>query len=88
MRAGRVVSPKSQLPVMQNILLVAENHNSRLSERIWKQPLLCHVGAQVEKEGGICVSARLLTDLNLCLSPRKRFQLVAKDRALHIRATG
>lgn len=86
-RAGRIVSPKAQLPIMQNVLLTTEDArlkivatNMETTEAVW-------VGAKIESEGGICVSSRLLTDLVMSL-PQDAIQMVAKEGSLHVRCHG
>ncbi|KKW10666.1 MAG: polymerase III subunit beta, DNA polymerase III subunit beta protein [Microgenomates group bacterium GW2011_GWC1_49_7] len=86
-RTGRVVSPKAQLPIMQNVLLAAGESRLRIVATNLETTEVVSVGAKVEKDGGICVSSRLLTDLVISL-PQETVHLTAKEGALHIRAAG
>lgn len=86
-RAGRVVSPKAQLPIMQNILLEASSSRLRVVATNLETTEVVWAGAKVEGEGGICVSSRLLTDLVTSL-PQDAVHLVAKEGVLHVRCGG
>jgi DNA polymerase-3 subunit beta len=86
-RTGRIVSQKAQLPIMQNVLLVTEESRLRVVATNLETTEVVWAGAKVEKDGGICVSSRLLTDLILSL-PQDTVQLVAKEGSLHIRCRG
>lgn len=86
-RAGRIVSPKSQLPVMQNVLLVAEESRLRIAATNLETSEVVWTRAKVEKNGGICVSSRLFTELVVSL-PQETVHLVVKEGSLHIRSTG
>ncbi len=86
-RSGRLLSNKPQLPILQNVLLVAEEGRLRVtttnletSETIW-------VGGKVEKEGGICVPARILTEFVSSLPPSS-VRLVVKEQSLAISCDG
>ena len=83
-RTGRIVSQKTQLPIMQNVLLASEESRLRIVVTNMETTEVVWAGAKVEKEGGICVSSRLLTDLVMSL-PQDTIQLVAKEGSLHIR---
>ncbi len=86
-RTGRIVSPKAQLPVMQNVLLVAEGARFRVASTNLETAEVVWVGAKVEKEGGICVSSRLFTDLVMSL-PQEAVTLVVEEGTLHVRCGG
>lgn len=68
-RITRVVPARPQLPILQNIKLVASKEglevtatNMESTETIW-------VGSKVEKEGGVCVSAKVFTEFISSLPP-------------------
>ncbi len=86
-RTGRVVSPKAQLPIMQNVLLDARESVLCVTAASLELTELVAVPAKVEKPGGICVASRLLTDLVTSL-PQEAVQLVVKDGALYVRCSG
>src|SRR5260221_14188982 len=82
-RTGRIVSPKPQLPIVQNVLLNANDGqlqvtttNLETTESVW-------VGAKVEKPGGICVSSKLLTELVASL-PSDTVSLTAEEGTLRV----
>jgi DNA polymerase-3 subunit beta len=86
-RTGRIVSPKTQLPIMQNVLIVAEEARLKIVATNMETTEVVWAGAKVEKEGGICVPSRLLMDLVVSL-PQETVQLVAEEGALHVRCHG
>ena len=86
-RTGRIVSPKAQLPIMQNILLLAEGSRFSVTATSLEITEVAAAPAKVEKDGGICVSSRLLTDLVVSL-PQETVQMVAKEGSLHVRSRG
>ncbi len=86
-RTGRIVSQKTQLPIMQNVLLASEDSRLRVAATNMEMTEVVWVGAKIEKEGGICVSSRLLTDLVMSLSA-ETIQMVAKEGSLHVRSHG
>jgi DNA polymerase-3 subunit beta len=86
-RASRIVPVKPQLPVIANILLQTDEGrlkvtatNLETTESVW-------VGAKVEKEGGICVSSRLLLEFVSTL-PQTNVHLLVKEGSLVIEAQG
>lgn len=83
-RTGRIVSPKAQLPIMQNVLLQAEDGRLRITATNLETTEVVSAAAKTETGGGICVSSRLLTDLVVSL-PQETVHLVAKEGSLHIR---
>lgn len=80
-RTGRIVSARPQLPITQNVRLVAKGGglevtttNLETTEQIW-------VGGKVEKEGEICVPSRLATEYVSSL-PAESVKLVVKEASL------
>jgi DNA polymerase III subunit beta len=86
-RTGRIVSQKTQLPIMQNVLLMTDESRLRVVAANMETTEVVWGGAKIEKEGGLCVSSRLLTDLVMSL-PQGTIQIVAKEGALHVRSHG
>jgi DNA polymerase III subunit beta len=66
-RTGRIISSKTQLPVLQNVLLSTEEGSLRLTTTNMEMVISTLVGAKVEMEGSVCVSSKLLTELVLSL---------------------
>lgn len=82
-RITRVVPARPQLPILQNLKLVASEDgleitvtNMETTETIW-------VGSKVEKSGEVCVSARVLTELVASLPP-ETVQLIVSEEALRV----
>ena len=65
---SRAVSNRSVLPVLSNILLVAENDRLRLAATDLEIGVTCTVGAQIHQAGATTVPARTFTDLVSTLS--------------------
>lgn len=72
---------------MQNVLLSTDESRLRVVATNMETTEVVWTGAKVEKEGGICVSSRLLTDLVMSL-PQDTIQMVAKEGSLHVRSHG
>jgi len=86
-RIARIVPVKPQLPIVQNVLLSTEEKRLKvvatsldITETVW-------VGSKVEKEGGICVSARLLLEFVSSL-PKGTVRLAEKDGGLIVQCGG
>jgi len=82
-RTGRIISARSQLPILQNVRLHAaggrlslETTSLEMSERVW-------IGGKIEKEGGLCVSSRLLAEFVLTL-PKETVRLTAGEGQLRV----
>lgn len=86
-RAGRIISPKAQLPIMQNILLTTEETGLRITATNLEMTETVLARAKVEQQGGICVSSRLFTDFVMSL-PQDSVHLVAKEGSLHVHTGG
>lgn len=83
----RIVPAKPQLPILQNLKLVATKEgleitatNMETTETIW-------VGGKVEKEGEVCVSARVLFEFVSTLPP-ETVHLYTKDELLLVSSGG
>lgn len=78
---SKVTSSKAQLPVLQNILLVAKDGKVTISATDLEIGIQVHIAANVEQEGEITVPARQFTELVGSL-PREKITLETKDNAL------
>ncbi len=83
----RVVPSKPQLPILQNVKLSATKEgleitatNMETTETIW-------VGGKVEKEGSVCVSARVLFEFIATLPP-ETVHLQVKEEELLVSCVG
>ncbi len=86
-RTGRIVSSKPQLPIVQNVLLMGENGRLKVTATNLEVTETAWVGAKVEKEGGICVSSRLLSEFVLTL-PQDTVHMTVQDGSLLVACNG
>ncbi len=86
-RTGRIVSSKPQLPILSNILLSAKEGRLRITVTNLETTETVWLGAKVEKEGGICVSSRLLLELVASL-PQTPVSLAVKEGSLTVKTQG
>ena len=68
---ARAVSPRSTLPVLNNILIATDEGRLRLSATNLELGITSWIGAQIEEEGSITVPARIFSDLISTLSSEK-----------------
>lgn len=68
MQTGRNISAKTQLPIMQHALLVAKDGGLSVTTTNLETTERSSARAKVEKEGSICVPARLFGELALSLA--------------------
>jgi DNA polymerase-3 subunit beta len=59
----RAVSPRSTLPVLNNILLATDEGRLRLSATNLELGITSWIGAQIEEEGSITIPSRIFSDL-------------------------
>jgi len=84
---GRVVSPRSTLPVLGNVLLATDAGRLKLSATNLEVGINCWIGAQVEEEGATTVPARTFIDLVSSLPPeRVDMELIVRTQTLNLRA--
>ena len=65
----RAVPTKSTLPILSNVLIIAEEGRLKLSATNLETAITTYVGAQTEEAGSTTVPAKLLRDFVLNLSP-------------------
>ena len=80
---GRIASSRTTLPVLNNILLKAENNRLLLAATNLEIAITEHIGAKISTEGSITIPARLLTDYVSNL-PKNNVQLELDGTKLHI----
>jgi len=61
--ATRAAVAKSPIPLLEGLLLEVENHNVKITGYDLKTGIVTNVPADVDKEGGIVLNARLLGDI-------------------------
>jgi DNA polymerase-3 subunit beta len=66
---GRIVSSRSSLPVLSNILLSTDTNRLRLAATNLEIGITCWIGCKVEQEGAVTVPARLLSEFVSSLPP-------------------
>jgi len=81
------VSFKAQLPITQHVLLLGEKGQLCLTTTTMETMTVATVAAKTEKEGGICVPSKLLTELIVSLPPGK-IELEEKEQQLSITSGG
>lgn len=86
-KTGRVVPVKPQLPIVASVLLETDEGRLKVTATNLETTETVWVGAKVEKEGGICVSSRLLLELVSTL-PQSTVRLSVKDGSLVVETAG
>jgi DNA polymerase III subunit beta len=87
LRTARIVPTKPQLPIVQNVLLTTDDGRLKITATNLETTESVWVAAKIEKEGGICVSSRLLSDFVSSL-PQGTVQMGLIDGALSLRCEG
>lgn len=82
-QTGRIIPSKPQLPILQNVLLSTEEGRLSITASNLETTEVNHIGVKIEKEGGICVSSRLLTEFISSL-PQGSLELSVDDGNLSI----
>lgn len=81
---GRVASSKTQLPILNNILLKTENNRLLIAATNLEIATTQYIGAKVIKPGSITVPAKLLMDFMSNL-PKETVELKVVSSNLHIK---
>jgi len=82
---SRAVSPRSTLPVLNNILIATDEGRLRLSATNLELGITCWVGAQIDEEGSITIPARIFSDLiNTLPGDKVSLTLTARTQSLNI----
>lgn len=84
--ATRAVDSRPSLPILANVLLVAEESRLRIVGTNLEQTIIVWVGAKVEVEGAVTLPAKTLTDLMNQLSP-ERVDLALDDLTVTMTVT-
>lgn len=86
-RATRIVSPKPTLPVLSNLLLCADKGGLSVTAATTETTVTAAAGAKVEKEGGLCVPAKVFSELIATL-PQDAVVLEEKEGTLLVSCGG
>jgi len=82
---SRAVSPRSTLPVLNNILIATDEGRLRLSATNLELGITCWIGAQIEEEGSVTIPARIFNDLISTLPGDKvSLSLTTRTQSLNI----
>jgi DNA polymerase-3 subunit beta len=82
---SRAVSPRSTLPVLNNILIATDEGRLRLSATNLELGITCWIGAEIEEEGSITIPARIFSDLvNALPGGKVNLSLNARTQTLNI----
>jgi DNA polymerase-3 subunit beta len=83
---SRVVSTRSVLPVLSNILMATDEGRLKLAATDLSTSITCWIGAKVEEDGEITIPARLLSDFVTTLPPAQiDMELVTRTKSLHLK---
>jgi DNA polymerase-3 subunit beta len=82
---SRAVSPRSTLPVLNNILIATDEGRLRLSATNLELGITCWIGAEIEEEGSITIPARIFFDLvNTLPGGKVNLTLTTRTQTLNI----
>jgi DNA polymerase-3 subunit beta len=82
---SRAVSPRSTLPVLNNILIATDEGRLRLSATNLELGITCWIGAEIEEEGSITIPARIFSDLvNTLPGGKVNLSLTTRTQTLNI----
>jgi DNA polymerase III subunit beta len=81
----RAVSPRSTLPVLNNILLATDEGRLRLSATNLELGITCWINANIEEEGSVTIPARIFSDLiNTLPGDKVNLSLTTRTQTLNI----
>ena len=82
---SRAVSPRSTLPVLNNILIATDEGRLRLSATNLELGITCWIGANIEEEGSVTIPARIFSDLvNTLPGEKVSLSLTTRTQTLNI----
>jgi len=82
---SRAVSPRSTLPVLNNILIATDEGRLRLSATNLELGITCWIGANIEEEGSVTIPARIFSDLvNTLQGEKVSLSLTTRTQTLNI----
>ncbi len=84
---GRIISPRAQLPILQNMLLETKGNIFIVAGTNTETSIVSKSNAKIEKEGGVCVPAKLLIEFITTL-PDGVVNMSVKEGALIIASNG
>ncbi len=84
---GRIVSTRTTLPVLGNILIGTDSGRLKLSATNLEIGINYWIGAKIEEEGALTVPARLFSDFITSLPAENNINLSADGAVLHVQTT-
>lgn len=69
LQTNRIISPRSQLPILQNVLLKTQDNLLKVIATNMETTVMSLVGVKTFEQGEVCVSAKLFSELVQSLSP-------------------
>lgn len=84
-KAGRIITTKTQLPVLQNLLLESHDNWLSVTSTNMETTIVTAIAVKEERSGKACVSAKLLTELVTSL-PAETITLTEDNAALTVSA--
>ena len=84
---GRIISSRAQLPILQNLLLETKGSVFIVAGTNTETSIVSSNNAKIEKEGGVCVPAKLLIEFITSL-PEGIVEMEVKQEALTIASGG
>lgn len=82
---GRIVSSRTSLPVLGNVLLSTDNNRLKIAATNLEIGITYWIGCKVEQEGALTVPARLLTEFVTNLPSGKNLELQASEANLTVK---
>lgn len=82
-QALKFISPKAQLPILGNFLIEAKNGVLKITATDMESSVVLSLGAKVEDEGEVTVSAKIFSDFIFSISPEK-VQIKTEDEILTV----
>jgi DNA polymerase-3 subunit beta len=83
---SRAVATRSTLPVLNNILLSAEQGRLKLAATNLELAITCWIGAKVDEEGATTLPARVLNDFVNSMPPERiEMHLNPKNQTVHLK---
>ncbi len=86
-RATRIISTKPQVPILASLLLTATEEGLQIVSSSLETTEITTISAKVDKEGGLCVPARVFAELVSSL-PQDAVLLEEKERSLVVSCGG
>ncbi len=81
---GRVVSSRSSLPVLSNVLLSTDSSRLRIAATNLEIGINCWIGCKVDQDGAITVPAKLFSEFVSSL-PSGNLELSSSDQSLKVK---